>query len=122
MRRFVIEMGQGVDLHGADMTKAARRGVEDALRHASFPLFPALGIDRAAMRVRVTVAVPEPEAVDRAAVAALLPYGDVTVAAVAGGLASTNPDDGAVTVVAAVAVEAFLSEAAARDAAARRRA
>ncbi|MBM2574704.1 Lin0512 family protein [Jannaschia sp. Os4] len=120
MRRFVIEMGQGVDLHGSDMTKAARRGVEDALRHASFPLFPALGIDRAAMRVRVTVAVPDPDAVDVAAVAALLPYGDVAVEAVAGGLSSTNPDDGEVTTVAAVAVEAFLPEALARGAVAER--
>ena len=30
-KRFVVELGTGADLHGADMTKAAVRAVKDAI-------------------------------------------------------------------------------------------
>ena len=110
MRRFIIEMGMGNDLHGMDYTKAAGRAIEDALRHSSIPLFGALGLDHDAMQVRVTVAVQDPDAVDCAALVARLPRGRATVSAVHGGLNVTNPDSGAVTVIAQAAVEAFLPE------------
>ena len=32
-------MGMGVDVHGWDYTKAARRAVSDALRHSSLNFF-----------------------------------------------------------------------------------
>lgn len=34
-QRWITEMGMGVDVHGWDYTKAARRAVSDALRHSS---------------------------------------------------------------------------------------
>lgn len=108
MQRFIIEMGTGNDLHGQDYTKAAARAIEDAIRHSSIPLFPALGLDHAAMEVRVTVAVQKPEAVDVEALKAGLPRGRVSVTATHGGLDITNPDTGEITVVATAAVEAFL--------------
>ncbi len=108
MQRFIIEMGMGNDLHGADYTKAAARAIEDALRHSSIPLFGALGLGHDAMRVQVTVAVQAPEAVDCAALADRLPRGHAEVRAVFGGLNVTNPDNGEVTVIAQAAVEAFL--------------
>lgn len=108
MQRFIIEMGMGNDLHGQDYTKAAGRAIEDALRHSSIPLFGALGLSHDDMRVKVTVGVQEPEAVDCAALAATLPRGRAEVRAVMGGLNVTNPDTGEVTVVAQAAVEAFL--------------
>ncbi|TNF19401.1 MAG: hypothetical protein EP318_14660 [Rhodobacteraceae bacterium] len=108
MQRFIIEMGMGNDLHGQDYTKAAGRAIEDALRHSSIPLFGALGLSHEEMRVKVTVGVQEPEAVDCAALAATLPRGRAEVRAVLGGLNVTNPDTGEVTVVAQAAVEAFL--------------
>jgi uncharacterized protein (TIGR02058 family) len=108
MRRIIIEMGMGTDLHGQDYTKAAGRAIEDALRHVSLPLFGALGLEHEAMEVRVTLGVQRPEAVDCAALEALLPRGRAVVRAVAGGLDVTNPDSGEVTVVAQAAVEAFL--------------
>ena len=37
--RCVTEMGMGVDVHGCDDTKAARRAVSDALRHSSVHRF-----------------------------------------------------------------------------------
>jgi uncharacterized protein (TIGR02058 family) len=85
---LVIEMGLGVDLHGEDQTKAARRAVREAIGRVSLPGMRGLlpDGDLARMRVEVTVAVPRPEEVDAAAVAGELPYGRIAVTAVPGGL------------------------------------
>jgi len=104
-----IEMGLGVDLHGEDPTKAARRAVREAIGRASLPGMRALlpGGDLAAMRVEVTVAVPRPELVDEAAVAAELRYGDISVRAVVGGARVPNGNlfgDGDDHLICAVAV------------------
>ncbi len=115
MQRFIIEMGQGNDLHGQDYTKAAARAIEDAIRHSSIPLFPALGLDHSAMEVRVTVAVQKPDAVDTEALKSGLPRGKVSVTATHGGLDITNPDSGDITVIATAAVEAFLAPDAVRN-------
>ena len=111
MKRIILEMGTGNDLHGQDYTKAAARAIEDAIRHSSIPLFPALGLDHSAMEVHVTVAVQEPDAVDTQALVSNLPRGRVSVTATHGGLNVTNPDSGDVTVIATAAVEAFLDPA-----------
>jgi uncharacterized protein (TIGR02058 family) len=84
--RCITEMGMGVDVHGRDATKAARRAVSDAIRHSSIGFFRMVGKTSKDMFVDVTIAVPNPEAVDTAAVAKELPYGTVTVTAVKGGL------------------------------------
>ncbi|WP_395152835.1 Lin0512 family protein [Ilumatobacter sp.] len=84
--RWVTEMGMGVDVHGHDYTKAARRAVSDALRHSSLNFFRATDKTRDDMHVEVIVAVADPDAVDTDAVKAEVPYGTVTVRAVAGGL------------------------------------
>ena len=34
-RRYLVEIGTGVDLHGEDATKAAQRAVKDAISHSS---------------------------------------------------------------------------------------
>jgi uncharacterized protein (TIGR02058 family) len=84
--RCVTEMGMGVDVHGRDATKAAKRAVSDAIRHSSLGFFRMIGKTANDMFVEVTIGVPEPGAVDTAAVAKELPYGTVTVTAVKGGL------------------------------------
>ncbi len=84
--RCITEMGMGVDVHGRDATKAARRAVSDAIRHSSLGFFRMLGKTANDMFVDVTIAVPNPESVDTAVVAKELPYGTVQVKAVAGGL------------------------------------
>ena len=90
-----LEMGLGVDLVGEDMTKAARRAVREAIGRTSLPgiglLLP--DADRSHMQVRVEVAVPRPDEVDTAAVAAEFPYGNVVVSAVPGGLRTPNGTD-----------------------------
>ncbi|MEL6452740.1 MAG: Lin0512 family protein [Pseudomonadota bacterium] len=105
-QRLIIEMAQGVDLHGRDDTKAARRAVEQALQGASLPIFGTLGVARETMRVVVHIGVPRPEAVDAAVIAALLPYGSVEVIPEVGGL--DVPVAGDVAVMAVAAIEVFL--------------
>jgi uncharacterized protein (TIGR02058 family) len=34
-RRYLVEVGTGIDLHGGDATKAAPRAVKDAISHSS---------------------------------------------------------------------------------------
>jgi uncharacterized protein (TIGR02058 family) len=84
--RCITEMGMGVDVHGKDATKAARRAVSDAIRHSSVGFFRMLGKTADDMFVDVTIGVPDPAAVDTSAVATELPYGTVTVTAIKGGL------------------------------------
>ncbi len=58
--RCITEMGMGVDVHGRDATKAAKRAVSDAIRHSSLGFFRMLGKTANDMFVEVTVAVPDP--------------------------------------------------------------
>jgi uncharacterized protein (TIGR02058 family) len=82
----VLEFGMGVDVHGEDATKAACRAVSDAIRHSSLPLLREIRDRGGEMLVDVTVAVPDPAAVDLERVKAELPHGEVKVTAVSGGL------------------------------------
>jgi len=107
LQRLILEMGTGNDLHGEDYTKAAIRGVQDAMHHSSLTLFRALDLDPNAMVITVTVGVQAPERVDGAGVAAALPYGSVTVRPVHGGLNVVDEANGVTTVIAAVAIEAL---------------
>jgi len=106
MQRFIIEMGQGNDLHGGDYTKAAARAIEDAIRHSSLPLFEATGLSHDQMEVLVTVGVQNREAVDLERLKDGSPRGQVTVKAVEGGL-DVQGAAGTI-VVATAAVEAVL--------------
>jgi uncharacterized protein (TIGR02058 family) len=104
--RCITEMGMGVDVHGKDATKAARRAVSDAIRHSSIGFVRMLGKTPNDMFVDVTIGVPDPGAVDTAAVAKELPYGTVNVSAVKGGLEipAERGDDSIIIANAAVIV------------------
>jgi uncharacterized protein (TIGR02058 family) len=90
-----LEMGLGVDLVGEDMTKVACRAAREAIGRTSLPGISRLlpDGDRRHMQVRVTVAVPRPDEVDPAAVAAEFPYGQVQVTAIQGGMRLPNGTD-----------------------------
>ncbi|MCP5029469.1 MAG: hypothetical protein GY929_24625 [Actinomycetia bacterium] len=104
--RWVTEMGMGVDVHGRDHTKAAKRAVSDALRHSSLSFFGPAGRSHHDMHIQVMIGVCEPEAVDVEAIAAEVPFGTVTVTVVDGGLYVPPPsgDDGIAIANAAVLV------------------
>jgi uncharacterized protein (TIGR02058 family) len=108
--RCITEMGMGVDVHGRDATKAARRAVSDAIRHSSLGFFRMLGKTSSDMFVDVTIGVPEPGAVDTAAVAKELPYGTVTVTAVQGGLKVDDERGGDAIIIANAAVIVSLDD------------
>ncbi|MEY1554055.1 Lin0512 family protein [Yoonia sp. R2331] len=112
-QRFIIEMGMGNDLYGMDYQKAASRAIEDAMRHSSIPMFEVLDIPHEQMRISVTIGVQDPDQIDTAKLAALLPRGHATVTAVKGGLNSTHPQTGNTIVIATAAIEAFLPNQAA---------
>jgi uncharacterized protein (TIGR02058 family) len=107
LRRVILELGSGNDLHGGDYTKAALRAVQDALHHSSLSMLRALKVDPANMQVMVTIGVQQPARVDAEAVRASLPHGVVTVQVVKGGLDVADDDgrDPAVIAAAAVAVQ-----------------
>ena len=107
-KRLVMEVGMGTDLHGQDYTKAAIRGLKDALWHNSLTIAPALGYSRDAMQVDVEVGVARPELVDVDEVASVLPYGVASVSVVEGGLDIVKDDGSDITVIANVAAIVYL--------------
>jgi uncharacterized protein (TIGR02058 family) len=106
LKRVILEMGTGNDLHGGDYTKAALRAVQDALHHSSLSLIRSLNLDSKSMQVEVTVGVQRPDKVDSEAVKTSLPHGRATVRVVKGGLdvPAEGSHDLAVIATAAVAV------------------
>lgn len=99
LKRIILEMGTGNDLHGVDYTKAAKRAVQDALHHSSLVLFRSLEIDPNSMEIELTLAAQEPDKIDVETVAATLPYGNVTTNTVKGGLNMPDDATGGLTVV-----------------------
>jgi len=103
-KRIFLEIGSGNDLHGGDYTKAAVRAVEDAIHHSSLTLIRTLKIDPRTMIVEVTIGVQRPEQVDPARVKAALPYGQVKVSVVKGGLDVPDESTGDAAVIASAAI------------------
>jgi uncharacterized protein (TIGR02058 family) len=106
LKRIILELGSGNDLHGGDYTKAALRAVQDALHHSSLSVIRSLGLDSNALQVEVTIGVQKPEAVDVAAVKASLPRGQVRVKVVKGGLDVPAEGDHDAAVIASAAIAA----------------
>lgn len=104
-KRAILEMGAGAALHGGDYTKAATRAVYDAIHHSSLTFIKSLGLDSKKMNVLVTIGVQQPDAVDKAAVKACLPHGNVTVDVRHGGLDVPNEEHGDITVIASAAID-----------------
>jgi len=104
LKRMVLEIGMGTSIRSRDYSGAAVRALRDALWHNSLPLAGALGLPTDAMQVEVTIGLPQPDKVDKAAVLAVLPHGSGTVNVVAGGLEVPNDAGGASIVAHAAAV------------------
>ena len=92
LNRWITEMGLGVDVHGSDYTKAAKRAVSDALRHSSLNFFDVAGKSVSDMHVEVVIGATRVDAIDSESVAKEIPYGTVTVTVVPGGLDVASPD------------------------------
>ncbi|GAB5470089.1 MAG: Lin0512 family protein [Rhodospirillales bacterium] len=108
LQSLVIEFGVGTDIRGGDYTKAAKRAVDNAIRRNSVSVADAFGKPREEMRITVAIGVAKPEQVDKAAVAAMLPYGEVEVEVMAGGLDIPHDSRAEITVMANATVTVFL--------------
>ena len=88
-KRYVVEFGMGADLHGGDLTKAAKKAVKDALSHCclcGLQDILALSNPDAAMKVHVKIGCTNPEKVDKAEVLTMVPVGQAEVEVVEGGI------------------------------------
>ena len=87
-KRFVIEMGMGVDQHGQEPTVAAARAVRNAIAHNALPgIWEVAGLNHPnEMIVEVQIAVPYPEQVRTEEVLAVLPFGQKTITIETGGM------------------------------------
>lgn len=90
IRRFIIEFGLGIDIHGQDVNKAAQKAVKDAISKSCL-----IGLDEILnfqadmdekVFINVTVAVSRPEEVNEEDIKLCLPVGQTTVKAIKGGL------------------------------------
>ena len=104
LKRVILVMGTGNDLHGGDYTKAAVRAVNDALHHSSIGITRAVGADIESMNVEVTIGVQQPDRVDTDVVKATLPHGQVTVNAVKGGIDVPDEAGGDFAIIANAAI------------------
>ena len=113
LQRCLLELGTGVDLHGKDATKAARRAVFDALRHASVSFPRVFGYSPQLMSVEVKIAVPYPDTVKPDDVLEEIPYGTKSIIVVEGGLeiaGSGENADSTIMANAAITVSLDVSE------------
>jgi uncharacterized protein (TIGR02058 family) len=87
-KRFIIEMGMGIDQHGQDPTIAAARAVRNAIAHNALPgIWEVAGLNHPdEMLVEVQVGVPYPEQVRQAEVLAVLPFGQKRLIVESGGM------------------------------------
>lgn len=108
--RYVTEMGMGTDVHGRDYTEAAMRAVFDAIHHSSLHFFKPLGKTADDMQIDLLIGVPEPDQVDKDRVAAVLPYGTVSVLVEKGGLEIPTDDGKDAIVIANAGVVVYLSD------------
>lgn len=85
-KRYVTEMGMGVDVHGGDYTKAATRAISDAIRHSSLNFFDHIGKTVDDMIITVKLGAGDPDSINKEKVAEGVPFGKVTIEPVKGGL------------------------------------
>ena len=108
VKRLLTEFGMGSSLRRQDYTEAAARAVRDALWHNSINLAELYGKDKSDMQITVEVGIQNPDALDTDTIAAIFPYGQVTVIARKGGLDVPRSDGGKPTVIANVAISVAL--------------
>jgi uncharacterized protein (TIGR02058 family) len=87
-KRFVIEMGTGVEQHGQNITRAATKAVKDAISRVSLVgLREMMALeDLNEMLVEVLIACPRPEEVNSAEVLQALPFGQKEIKVVEGSM------------------------------------
>ena len=85
-KRYVVELGMGIDQHGQDPTRAAERAVKDAISRVCLVGLEEIFGD-SELRVEVLIGVPHHEWVELARVEEAIPFNcEKSVKVVEGGL------------------------------------
>ena len=115
LKRFIIEIGTGIDMHGGDVTNAAQKAIKDAVSHSCLcGLFDIVGIsDPNQMHVHVKVACPYPERLNQDEILKAVPFGSTKLEVVEGGLTVKGLDlpmlgEGDTIVVAVAALTVYI--------------
>ena len=89
-KRYIVEFGTGVDLHGMNVTKAAKKALRDAISHCCMVgLHEVGGLTNASeqMSLDIIIATPFKEKLDvKEALTGLPAYKNMNVTVVDGGL------------------------------------
>jgi uncharacterized protein (TIGR02058 family) len=90
LKRFIVEIGTGIDIHGENVTKAACRAVKDAVSSSCLcGLLEILELNNLEdVQVDIQIASPSPEQVDLEQVMAQVPIGRKNARSVEGGMAT----------------------------------
>ena len=88
LKKFVIQLGMGVDQHGQDVTKAAQKAIKDAISNNCL-----VGLtdicdlkDLNNFFVHVQVAVPYPEQINEKRLMKAIPFGHKEIVVEKGGM------------------------------------
>ncbi len=108
LKSMVMEFGMGTDIRGDDYTKAAVRALSNALRQNTIAFPDAFGLPREAMQVKIAIGVAKPDQVDKAAVAAVLPYGQAEVTVEEGGMDIPREGGAGMTILANAVATVYL--------------
>ncbi len=108
VKRLLTEFGMGSSLRRQDYTEAATRAIKDALWHNSINLAELFGKEKTEMQITVEVGVQNPDALNTDTLAAIFPYGQITIVPRKGGLDVPRADGGKPTVIANVAISVAL--------------
>lgn len=92
MKRFIVELGTGTDLHGGDVTQAAKRAISDALSHGCLcGLTEILNINELEkVHVVIKIGCPNPEQIQQDELLKLIPFGKASIDEVVTGGLSTR--------------------------------
>ncbi|MDK2870692.1 MAG: hypothetical protein PWQ16_43 [bacterium] len=86
-KRFAIELGMGVDLHGEDYTRASVKAVKDAVSRVCLSgLVEVLNLSLDDIRVEVILGIPKGGEIKEEEVRKAIPIGKVEVRVEEGGL------------------------------------
>ena len=107
-KRLLTEFGMGTSLRRQDYTEAATRALKDALWHNSINLAELFDRPKEDMILTVEIGVQIPDAVDKAALAQVFPYGQPEITVTIGGLDVPRNDGGNPTVIANAAISVAL--------------
>ncbi len=115
LKRYIVEIGTGIDFHGGDVNNAAKKAIKDAVSHSCLAgLMDIIGMsDPNEMHVDIKLACPHPEKINGDEVRQAVPFGSTELKVLPGGLEVQGLDlpelgEGNMIVVAVAALTVFV--------------